>query len=95
MLGRRQRFDDIPFFWSAHYDKLEIKYTGHVDKWDSVKIDGDLGKMDGAVFYIVSGKRRAVATINRDRQNLETEVELETELLLKPPPLATMESTEA
>jgi NADPH-dependent 2,4-dienoyl-CoA reductase/sulfur reductase-like enzyme/nitrite reductase/ring-hydroxylating ferredoxin subunit len=94
MLGRRQRFDDIPFFWSAHYDSLEIKYTGHVDKWDSVKIDGDLSKKDGAVFYMVSGKRRAVATINRDRQNLETEVELETELLLKPPPPLTMESKE-
>ena len=33
----------------------------------------------------------AMATINRDRLNLLTEVELETELLFKPPPPATLE----
>src|SRR6478672_8135374 len=87
MLGHRERFDDIPYFWSAHYDKLSIAYTGHVDKWDEIRIDGDIAQMDCAVSYMVSGKRRAMATINRDRRNLEVEVELETELLLKPPPL--------
>ena len=91
MLGQRQRFDDIPFFWSAHYDQLSIQYTGHVDKWDETMIDGDVMKKDCAVSYMVGGKRRAMATINRDRLNLETEVELETELLLKPPPLITIE----
>jgi len=95
MLGQRDRFDDIPFFWSAHYDKLSIHYTGHVEKWDATKIDGDVGKMDCAVSYMVNGKRRAVATINRDRRSLQAEVELETELLLKPPPLVTIEAQEA
>jgi len=95
MLGNRDRFDDIPFFWSAHYDKLTIHYTGHVEKWDATKIDGDLNKMDCAVSYMVGGKRRAVATINRDRRSLQAEIELETELLLKPPPLITIEAQEA
>jgi len=36
-----------------------------------------------------------MATINRDRRNLQAEVELETELLLKPPPIATLEAQEA
>ena len=94
MLGHRDRFDDIPFFWSAHYDKLTIHYTGHVEKWDATKIEGDLNKMDCAVSYMVNGKRRAVATINRDRMNLLAEVELETALLLKPPPLITIEAQE-
>ena len=94
MLGRRDRFDDIPFFWSSHYGTLEIKYTGHVDRWDQTRIDGDLAKMDCTVSYIVAGKRRAVATINRDRQNLQTEIELETELLLKAPPPVTIEAQE-
>jgi len=95
MLGHRDRFDDIPFFWSAHYDKLTIHYTGHVEKWDATKIEGDLNKMDCAVSYMVNGKRRAVATINRDNRSLQAEVELETELLLKPPPLVTIEAQEA
>src|SRR5207237_10717494 len=92
MLRLLDRFDDIPIFWSANYDKLEIKYTGHVDRWDQTRIDGDLAKMDCTVFYIVSGKPRAVATINRNRANLRAEIELETELLLKPSPLITIEA---
>jgi 3-phenylpropionate/trans-cinnamate dioxygenase ferredoxin reductase subunit len=94
MLGARESFDDIPFFWSAHYDTLSIQYVGHVERWDEIKIDGDVMKMDCAVSYMVAGKRRAMATINRDRENLQTEVELETELLLKPPPPGTLEGVE-
>ncbi len=85
MLGHRDRFDDIPFFWSRHYDELSIQYTGHVDHWDETLIDGNVMEMDCAVSFIVGGKRRAIATINRDRQNLETEVAMERELLLEPP----------
>jgi 3-phenylpropionate/trans-cinnamate dioxygenase ferredoxin reductase subunit len=91
MLGHRDRFDDIPFFWSAHYDKLSIRYTGHVERWDETRIDGDVMRLDCAVSYMVGGRRGAMATINRDRQSLETEVEMERELLLKPPPSPTLE----
>lgn len=95
MLGSRDRFDDIPFFWSAHYDHLSIRYIGHADHWDETKIEGDVTKMDCAVSYMIGGKRRAVATINRDRESLTTEVELETELLLRAPPPVTLEAAEA
>jgi NADPH-dependent 2,4-dienoyl-CoA reductase/sulfur reductase-like enzyme/nitrite reductase/ring-hydroxylating ferredoxin subunit len=94
MLGYRDQFDDIPFFWSNHYDALSIRYTGHADQWDATKIDGDLTKTDCAVSYMVGGQRRAIATINRDRQNLEAEVAMESELLLKAPASSTIESTE-
>ena len=94
MLGRRERFRDIPYFWSAHYDKLSIRYTGHVERWDKTRIEGDVMNMDCAVSYMVRGETRAMATINRDRKNLETEVTLETELLLKPPPPVTIEAAE-
>jgi hypothetical protein len=89
-MGHRDRFDDIPFFWSAHYDNLSIRYTGHVERWDEIRIDGDVAKLDCAVSYVVKGKRRAIATINRDRQSLQTEVEMEKELLLKPPAAVTV-----
>ena len=94
MLGYRDRFDDIPFFWSAHYDKVSIQYTGHVERWDETRIDGDVMKLDCAVSYVVGGQRRAMATINRDRQNLENEVAMENELLLKPPPPVTIQASE-
>jgi NADPH-dependent 2,4-dienoyl-CoA reductase/sulfur reductase-like enzyme len=95
MLGARDRFDAIPFFWSAHYDKLSIRYVGHADRWDETKVEGDVTKMDCAVSYFVGGKRRAMATINRDRENVVAEVEFETELLLRPPPPVTLQATEA
>src|SRR5512143_1940636 len=45
MLGARERFDQVPFFWSAHYD-VSFNYVGHAEKWDRVEIDGDAAKHD-------------------------------------------------
>lgn len=86
MLGHRDRFDDVPFFWSAHYDSLSIHYSGHATAWDETRITGELKDKDCAVEYYFRGRRIAVATINRDRQNLEVELEMEKELLMAPPP---------
>src|SRR6185437_12767005 len=32
MLGRGERFDAVPFFWSQHYDTA-ISYVGHAEHW--------------------------------------------------------------
>ena len=42
MLGLRERFDAVPFFWTEQYD-FALSYVGHAEKWDSAKIDGRLG----------------------------------------------------
>ena len=76
MLGRRERFDAVPFFWSQHYD-VTIRYVGHAERWDAAKIDGSLDAHDAAVTYTRGGRRLAVATISRDRACLQAEVELE------------------
>jgi len=78
MLGRRERFDAVPFFWSRHYD-TSIGYVGHAEKWDAVKIDGSLESKDCSVTYMLGGKRVAVATIKRHRENLQAEVEFESQ----------------
>jgi NADPH-dependent 2,4-dienoyl-CoA reductase/sulfur reductase-like enzyme len=74
MLGRRERFDAVPFFWSQHYD-VTIKYIGHAERWDSVQIEGSLDAHDCAVSYMLAGRRLALATISRDRKSLTVEAE--------------------
>ena len=79
MLGRRERFDAVPFFWSQHYDQ-SISYVGHAEKWDAIEIDGSPADGDGAVRYMASGKRIAVATVGRDHASLEAERAMEEEI---------------
>jgi NADPH-dependent 2,4-dienoyl-CoA reductase/sulfur reductase-like enzyme/nitrite reductase/ring-hydroxylating ferredoxin subunit len=76
MLGYRERFDAVPFFWSQHYD-VTIRYVGHAERWDSVQIDGSLDARDAAVSFVRNGRQLAVATISRDLESLRAEVELE------------------
>jgi NADPH-dependent 2,4-dienoyl-CoA reductase/sulfur reductase-like enzyme len=76
MLGQKQRFDAVPFFWSQHYD-LTINYVGHAETWDAIDIDGSLSSRDCAVTYKRDGRILAVASISRDLQSLQAERELE------------------
>ncbi|MEO7986201.1 MAG: FAD-dependent oxidoreductase [Gemmatimonadales bacterium] len=76
ILGQRQPFTAVPFFWSMHYD-LAINYVGHARKWDDIAIDGMIGERDCVVRYLRAGRTLAAATINRDLESLELEVTLE------------------
>jgi NADPH-dependent 2,4-dienoyl-CoA reductase/sulfur reductase-like enzyme len=76
MLGRRQRFAAVPFFWSQHYD-VPINYVGHADSWDEISVDGDIGSRDCLVRYGKSGRVLAVASIYRDVESLEAEAAME------------------
>jgi NADPH-dependent 2,4-dienoyl-CoA reductase/sulfur reductase-like enzyme len=78
MLGDRVRFDAVPFFWSQHYD-VPINYVGHAESWDEIAIDGDVAKRDCAVRYRRGGRTLAVASIYRDVESLQAEVEMEKE----------------
>jgi apoptosis-inducing factor 3 len=77
MLGRRQRFTDVPFFWSQHYD-VPINYVGHAEKWDDLVVEGDIKARDCLVRYRRGGKVLAVASIYRDLENLKAELAMET-----------------
>ncbi len=79
MLGRREKFDAIPFFWSQHYD-VAINYVGHAEKWENIEIDGSLDSRDCAVTYKKGGRALAVATISRDLQSLQAEAAMEAEI---------------
>jgi NADPH-dependent 2,4-dienoyl-CoA reductase/sulfur reductase-like enzyme/nitrite reductase/ring-hydroxylating ferredoxin subunit len=76
MLGLRERFEAVPFFWSQHYD-VPINCVGHAECWDSLEIDGDIAQRDCSVRYKQGGKIAAVATIYRDAESLKAELEME------------------
>jgi NADPH-dependent 2,4-dienoyl-CoA reductase/sulfur reductase-like enzyme/nitrite reductase/ring-hydroxylating ferredoxin subunit len=76
ILGRRERFVDVPFFWSQHYD-LPINYVGHAEKWDALEIEGDIKARDCLVRYRRDGKLLAVASIYRDVDSLKEELAME------------------
>ncbi|TMH33007.1 MAG: Rieske 2Fe-2S domain-containing protein [Betaproteobacteria bacterium] len=76
ILGRRERFDAVPFFWTEQYD-VTIAYVGHAEGWNDVQIDGDPAARDCSITYRRDGKKLAVATVQRDLQSLRAEVELE------------------
>jgi NADPH-dependent 2,4-dienoyl-CoA reductase/sulfur reductase-like enzyme/nitrite reductase/ring-hydroxylating ferredoxin subunit len=76
MLGARERYTQVPFFWSAHYD-VSINYVGHAESWDRLTIDGSAEQRDMAVRYERGGKLLALATLFRDRDSLETELAME------------------
>jgi apoptosis-inducing factor 3 len=76
ILGARERFDYVPFFWSAHYD-VSINYVGHAEQWDEVTVDGDAEKHDVAVRLVRGANVAALATIFRDDDSLNEELRQE------------------
>jgi NADPH-dependent 2,4-dienoyl-CoA reductase/sulfur reductase-like enzyme/nitrite reductase/ring-hydroxylating ferredoxin subunit len=76
MLGRRQKFAAVPFFWSQHYD-VPINYVGHAEMWDTLTVDGDIAAKDCLLRYGRNGRVLAVASIYRDVANLEAELAME------------------
>ncbi len=78
MLGGRERFDAVPFFWSQHYD-VPINYVGHAETWDELAIDGDIATRDCVLRYKRNGRVLAVASIYRDADSLMAEAAMERE----------------
>ena len=76
MLGHREKYADVPFFWSQHYD-VQINYVGHAETWDELVVDGDIAGKDCLLRFKRGGRVLAVASIFRDVENLQAEVAME------------------
>lgn len=76
IMGRRERFEAIPFFWTEQYD-LSIAYVGHGAGWDDIEILGDLEKRDCSITYRRGGRKLAAAFIHRDFDGLRAELDFE------------------
>ena len=53
---------------------------GHAERWDAIEIDGSLEQHDASVRYRAEGRLLAMASIFRDRENLEAELAMEREI---------------
>ena len=76
ILGSRERFDYIPFFWTEQYD-FSLAYVGHAEKWDDAEIVGSLEARDCTIIYRRDGRELAKAFVHRDLDGLRTELEFE------------------
>jgi len=76
ILGSRERFDAVPYFWTQQHD-LTQSYVGHARQWDRIDIDGSIGDRDATVSYWQGGRKLAALTIGPDLDSLRAEVELE------------------
>jgi len=75
MLGQGTPFQDVPFFWSTHYDTT-LSYMGHAPRWDRLIERGD--PEDGLYMcgYERDGKVLAVISMGDDLASLEAEIAL-------------------
>jgi NADPH-dependent 2,4-dienoyl-CoA reductase/sulfur reductase-like enzyme/nitrite reductase/ring-hydroxylating ferredoxin subunit len=78
ILGKAERFAQVPFFWTQQYDTI-LNYVGHAERWDAIDIDGDIESGNCKLTYRQDGKTLAVVTMGRDREALEAEVAMEME----------------
>jgi apoptosis-inducing factor 3 len=76
MLGYREAFTDVPFFWSQHYD-VPINYVGHAETWDELDIDGEVASKDCLLRFKRNNRVLAVASIFRDTDSLQAELMME------------------
>jgi NADPH-dependent 2,4-dienoyl-CoA reductase/sulfur reductase-like enzyme/nitrite reductase/ring-hydroxylating ferredoxin subunit len=76
MLGHREKFTAVPFFWSQHYD-VPINYVGHAEKWDEISVEGNIAARDCLLRFKRRGQTLAVASIFRDLESLKAEVAME------------------
>jgi NADPH-dependent 2,4-dienoyl-CoA reductase/sulfur reductase-like enzyme len=76
MLGYRETFDAVSFFWSQHYD-VPINYVGHAEQWDELAIEGDIAGKDCLVRFRRNGRTLAAVTTFRDVESLQAELAME------------------
>jgi 3-phenylpropionate/trans-cinnamate dioxygenase ferredoxin reductase subunit len=61
MLGRRQPYDTLPYFFSDQYE-IGMEYAGYARTWDRVVLRGDPASREFIAFWLVDD--RVVAGIN-------------------------------
>ena len=65
MLGQKQAYDVVPYFWSDLADWASMEYVGPATEWDEVWIRGSIDGGKFTAFYVQDGKVAAALTVGR------------------------------
>lgn len=66
MLGKREPYEDIHWFWSDQYD-YNVQYAGFHSGWDKLVVRGNLDQRNFVVFYMQDQRIAAAVAFNRGR----------------------------
>lgn len=65
ILGRREPYRSVPFFWSQQFD-VSLAYTGHAEKWDRIDVAGDPIRGEGLAAFRQGAKTLALLSTGRE-----------------------------
>ncbi len=87
MLGSRDGFGEIPWFWSDQYD-LNVQMSGHTQPTDRLVYRGDPTSPSFSAFFLDGGAINGVVGVNRPRDVRAVRGLLETRRVIDPAELA-------
>ena len=76
LLGLSEAFEDVPFFWSAHFG-TSLRYVGHAEEIAEAQMDGSTAEKSFALRLRGKEGGEALVTCKRDKAALETEADWE------------------
>lgn len=71
MLGTRESYQAVPWFWSDQYD-LKLQIAGHIDSHDDEIVRGDVASGRFSAFYYRGETLRAAYSVNRPGDHMAT-----------------------
>ena len=65
MLGQKQEYDVVPYFWSDLADWASMEYVGPAADWDEVWVRGSIDAGKFTAFYVQDGRVAGALTVGR------------------------------
>jgi 3-phenylpropionate/trans-cinnamate dioxygenase ferredoxin reductase component len=65
LLGQKQEYDVVPYFWSDLADWTSMEYVGPAKDWDEIWIRGSIADGEFTAFYVKDARLAAALTVGR------------------------------
>jgi 3-phenylpropionate/trans-cinnamate dioxygenase ferredoxin reductase subunit len=67
ILGRRDPYDPVPWFWSDQYG-MNLQYAGFHQRSDRLVVRGSVADRTFLAFYMNGGRVESIVSINRGKE---------------------------